>query len=397
MLCIKCEKEISDYTFCPYCGQSQKKRARQKTRRRENGAGTVYKRSDTKNRPWVAVTPSKLQEGKWIRGKIIGHYESAQEAKTALEDYRRNPTNKLNITVEELFEEWKPIGYREKSKQLQDCYNAAWKKLKPIYKIKFRELRTGQMQEIIDYYQVDHPILDDNGNPVLTKDGTPKIDKARSYSSLHDIDVLLHLLYTYAMQNDIVHKDYSQYLHLPPNIKKPKDVFSDIDLRKIENGIGKVPYADCILILCYTGYRINEFLSLTKFSVRYINGIMVLIGGSKTAAGKDRIIPVHSKIRPLLESWINKDGETIICREDGRPFTPKYFREKCFIPALEALEIKKATPHITRRTFSTRMSAAGIREEDMIALMGHADFSVDIDNYIIQSAETLKKSIEKLS
>ena len=43
------------------------------------------------------------------------------------------------------------------------------------------------------------------------------------------------------------------------------------------------------------------------------------------------------------------------------------------------------------------MSAAGVQEEDFIALMGHSDFSVDIESYIFQSAEKLSKSIEKLS
>jgi hypothetical protein len=41
------------------------------------------------------------------------------------------------------------------------------------------------------------------------------------------------------------------------------------------------------------------------------------------------------------------------------------------------------------------MCAANIREEDFIAMMGHADFAVDIDSYIRQSAEKLSASMEK--
>jgi hypothetical protein len=42
------------------------------------------------------------------------------------------------------------------------------------------------------------------------------------------------------------------------------------------------------------------------------------------------------------------------------------------------------------------MSEADIREEDFIAMMGHADFKVDVESYIFQTAEKLSKSIEKM-
>jgi integrase len=58
--------------------------------------------------------------------------------------------------------------------------------------------------------------------------------------------------------------------------------------------------------------------------------------------------------------------------------------------------VRRLTPHATRRTLATLMSGANIREEDFIAMMGHTDYSVDIENYIFQSAEKLQKSIEKI-
>ncbi|MCI8360143.1 MAG: hypothetical protein HFE86_02265 [Clostridiales bacterium] len=43
------------------------------------------------------------------------------------------------------------------------------------------------------------------------------------------------------------------------------------------------------------------------------------------------------------------------------------------------------------------MSAAGVKPEDMIALMGHSDFSVDINHYIKQCANTLFEAVKKWS
>jgi integrase len=380
MNCKKCKKEIpGNSVFCLYCGAKQTVTKR-KTIKRENGTGSVYKRSDLKNRPWVAVTPKSQ--------KPIGYYATAQEAKDALEDYRRNPTDRLNITLKELYEEWKPLGYKDKSKQLIEGYNAAWRKLSPLYSKKFRELRTGDMQTIIEELQTERQGVNQGKKIVMLP--------PMSYSSLSKIKILLGLLYQYAMQNDIVNKNYAEFLVLPKKEQGVKDCFSDLELKKIEDAINKVPFADCIYFMCYTGLRITEFLTLNKFSIHERNGVCALYGGIKTAAGKNKVVPVHHKIKPILDDWMAKNGETIFCRPDGKPYSSRNFREYCFWPALEKIGVRKLNPHATRRTFATRMSSAGVREEDFIAMMGHTEYSVDIESYIYQSAEKLSKSIEKI-
>ncbi|QEY33838.1 tyrosine-type recombinase/integrase [Caproiciproducens galactitolivorans] len=398
--CKKCKRNLSDdWIWCPWCGTKQTKPTRKrKTTRRENRTGSVYKRSDIKYRPWVAVTPKT----KTTSPQLIGYYATSQEAKDALEEYRRNPVEKINITLKEIYEDWWALGTKNKSKQLANSYRAAWKKLSALYDEKFRELRTAQIQSIIDGLQKERPKLDKQGKPVV-KDGVPVMLPPMSYSALHDIKVLVGLLYKYAMQNDIINKNYAEFLVLPKKPSGVKDCFNDIELKQIENAafgtdkVKKVPFADCILFMCYTGLRITEFLTLSKFNVHEKNGMYALYGGIKTDAGKNKVVPVHHKIKPILMDWMSKNGETIFCRLDGAPYTSQYFREKCFYPALEQIGItRKLTPHATRRTFATMMSAANVREEDFIAIMGHTDYSVDIDSYISQSAEKLSKSIEKL-
>lgn len=387
--CKKCNRDIpEDAIYCLYCGQDQRKPARKRREiKRENGSGSIYRRSDRRSRPWVALTPKTQQ--------VIGHYANAQQAKDALDEYRRNPTDRLNITVQELHDEWEPLWYKDKSKQLKDCYKAAWAKLEPIYGIKFRELRTAQMQRIIEDWQKERPLLDKAGKPVI-KDGAPQTIKPQSYSSLSKIKILLGLLYQYAMQNDIVNKNYAEFLVLPKKESGVKDCFNELELKKIENAVGKVPFADCIYFMCYTGLRITEFLTLNQFSVHEKNGVCALYGGIKTDAGRNKVVPVHHKIKSILDGWLAKGGQTVFCRSDGTPYPVKYFREKCFYPALETIGVRRLTPHATRRTFATLMSGANVREEDFIAMMGHSEYSVDIESYIYQSAEKLSKSIEKI-
>jgi integrase/recombinase XerD len=388
MDCKKCKRELPEGAiYCYMCGAKQTVTPR-KTIKRENGSGSVYKRSDLRRTPWVALTPGTQQ--------VIGYYRTAQEAKDALEDYRRNPTTKLNITLKQLYDEWKPVGTKGKSQKLIYGYDGAIQKLYPLHDVKFRELRTAQMQQVINELQTERQELDEHGQTVM-EDGKPKMLEPLGYSSLSKIKILLGLLYKYAMANDIVHKNYASFIALPPRATSVKDCFNDIDLKKLANSSGKEPFADWILFMCYTGLRITEFLHLTKTSVHYHNGVYSLYGGIKTEAGKTRVVPIHSKIEHILKARLEQDSDYLFANENGRPYDPKVFRKRCFYPTLERLKITRLSPHATRRTFATMLSKANVREEDFIAMMGHSDYKVDIDSYIVQSTEKLRGAIEKLS
>lgn len=341
--------------------------------KRENGTGSVYKRSDIKRRPWVAVTPARYDvDGDKLvaEREIIGYYVTAQEAKDALEDYRRHPTTKLNMTWEELYDEWSELAYRDLSRQMVSCYKAAWSKMEHLGGILVREIRTGQLQAVIDKHST------------------------MSHSSLNNIKILAGQMMEYAEQNDIIHKNYAQFVRLPKKEKVVKDCFTDLELKKIEQAVGVIPWADVILMMCYTGFRVTEFLTLTPHC--YDRQAGTLTGGLKTDAGRDRVVPVHHKIKPLLESWIARGGDTIICKDDGSQMTANYFRNYKYYPALEAIGVRKLSPHATRHTFATRLATAGARPEDIQALAGHEDYSMTANVYIHKNVEALREAVERM-
>lgn len=371
-----------------------------KSIKRENGSGSVYKRSDLKRRPWVAVAPAKLglDSNDKLRASraVIGHYATAAEARAVLAEYLQNPTEKINITLEQLHAEWQPIGYQGISDDLKNNYNSCWYKMRPLYKRRFRDIRTGDMQAIIDYYDSDHIKEGREGKPVLDKDKKPVIRGPLSFSSLSKIKALLTLMYGYAMQNDVINKNYASFIVLPAPGEAKKDRFTDLELQQIKNAIGKVPMADLIYVMCCTGHRIGEFVALNEGDVIRHGDHLLLYGGNKTDAGESKVVPVNSSVRPIVEDWIAKGGNTIFCREDGSAWSVDNFRDH-FKRCLETIGTRVLTPHATRRTFSTRLSASGVRPEDIIALMGHTNFDVDIKHYINQEADTLIKAVEKLA
>ena len=404
----RCNRELQDdFIFCPYCGKNQSS-DKPKSRRRTKGTGSIYIRKDSKSKPYAAASS--------VTGKqvYLGAFATKREAENALKDYEYNPVNGFNMTLEQLHEKWmKTKAYAKLGDSVKSNYASAYIKLKPLYKRKFRDLRTSVYQYIIDYYDNPHhevgaggklKYLDKNGKGTYKVTNTPKICEGLGYSALHKVKCLLTTLYTFAMKEDIVNKDYATFIELPEQEETTATRFTEVQLELIKQNVGKVPYMDYIYIMCYVNFRVSEFLELTPDRYKVTDsGIHYFVGGKKTDAGKDRIVPVHPKIQQLVQKCIENEGETIFCRihggsEFGKAMNKDYFLKYCFRPAMQAIGLSdEYTPHSCRRTFSTRMSAAGAREEDIIALMGHTDYKVDIDHYIIQEVDTLYNAIKLLA
>lgn len=354
-------------------GNEPKKKRRRKPLKKANGHGSVYKASGRRRKPWVArITVGWTPDGKQKR-QILGYFEKKKDAENALLKHRISPVSpKANITLGELYEEWSESKFEYISRSTVYNYQAAWKHLSRYKDVKFKEIRTAHLQSIIDKC----------------------LREKSSRSTMEKIKGLAYMLYSYAMENDIVNKNYAEFIKLPKVEKEERKIFSELDIKKMFDNADSVEWVDTILILIYTGMRISEMLELTKFDVDLENGI--IIGGLKTDAGKNRIIPIHPKILKYVKRWYNKNGERLICKEDGKKMSAKYYREKKYYPALDALEIKRLVPHSCRHTFASMMAKAGADTLAIQRIIGHADYATTANIYTHESVEELKKAINKI-
>lgn len=345
--------------------------------RQPNGKGSITKLTGKRRNPWMVRAPAKRIDGdrtKKYEQMIIGYYAKHSEAVTALDAYNARPTSKPNMTLGQIWDEWRTTrAYTGLSRDTQNNYSASWnKRLNALQSLKMKDIRTGQLQSIIDASETD----------------------GKSKSSLSKDKALMTLLFAYAMKNDIVSKNYAELVELPRgDDAQERTPFSDVELLKIEKAIGNVPFADCILIMCYTGFRISEFLELTPFS--YDASVPSLTGGKKTRAGKNRVIPLNIKIAPLVAARAACRGQRLICKNDGTPYTEKYFREECFYPALEEIGVRRLVPHCTRHTFATLCEKAGMRPEEVKKLMGHTKYDMSL-HYTHADIEQLKEAVGNL-
>lgn len=367
------------------------KKNKRKPLKRFNGQGTVYKLSGRRRRPWVAsittgwenigevgtIEEMEATKSKRIRKyQILGYFEFEYQAKDALDLYRLAPSEqKSTMTLKQSYDAWSKVKFEEDiSKSTKDGIKAAWKRFSKIENHLFSELRSDDFQEIINEAK--------------------KVEKV-SESTLTKMKSFVYSICEYAYQNSIIPKNFSTLIKVGKVETNDREAFTDFEMEIIKKNVDIVPWADTILVLCYTGMRPTELLTLTKFNLDMEK--RVIVGGIKTDAGKNRPVPIHPLIYPIFVKWYNKNGDTIFCNEKGKLLTARAYREKRFAPAIESMGIRSLDPYSCRHTFATMMNRVNAPSANIQKLIGHVVGSDTKDKvYTHPEIEDLRKTIEML-
>lgn len=343
--------------------------------RNPNGTGTISKKPG-RNKPWIVYGAGILVDGVYKR-PFLGSFKTKKEAEIRRLEYYSNPEiKKTDLSFKQVYDDFcASARFKKLSKSQQQCYRAAFKQVERLYPLTFSNIRTAQMQTEIDR---------------LAESG-------KSFSSISKLKVLFSVLYSYALENDIVTKNYATYIIVPDVEQKQKRCLSDIEIKKIADAAqaGDVS-AQWTLYLILSGWRISEMLELTRFS--YDSTEKTFCGGKKTKNGKNRLVPVHPAVQPYVNAQLALGGETVFCMRSGKPMTVNYFRKFVFAPLLERLEIDSAlTPHNTRHTFATLLKRAGADDFYRKRLLGHAAGNVTDDVYTHEDVASLRTTVEKIT
>jgi len=364
--------------------------------KRENGSGTIIKRKYAHSTKYVAWSPAKyiVEDGKMklVRTQI-GTFLSKKEAREALDLYIKHPTTKFNFTLSDVYEDWKKVAFEDISKQTQTSWTTSWEKIKacpsPALADRYtREITTGEIRQLLDHYANERTEIDKEGKPITV----PPLSK----SYITKIKALMTQLFDHAVENNIVDRNYAALVKIPKMEAGKRRPLTDLEFAKLEKGWAAAPGGDACLVLCYTGFRVTEFCQLTKFSYDPVN--KTLRGGIKTEAGTDRIVPVHSKILPIVERWYKECKGPLYARPDGKAYNKDTFAKGVWTPCMKSLGLPDdLKPHSARHTCGTRLAAAGARPEDIQRILGHADYSMTANTYITQDVSTLKSAVELLA
>lgn len=335
------------------------------------GTGSVYKMKDCKRRKtWRAVSPATRNK---ITGKLerinIGTYETKNEALEALSKFNQNPYSAdiKKLTFLDVADRWKKEHLPKVGEHRQKAILSRLNMLTPLYNLIFIDIKLIDLQSFL--------------NSLNIASGTKKEYKA-----------IFNLIFTYAIKYEITYKNPAQFIDLGRHKKvREAGIFTEDEIQKLWK-YQLLKNVDIILILIYTGLRIGELLDLEKEKVfieeRYI------IAGSKTEAGKDRLIPLHKDLIPMIKRRYEESNIYLI-ETKGKKIT--YMTAKrLFDQVLEALKLPNHNPHDTRHTFATLLNNAEANKTAITNIMGHSDFKLTEKVYTHKDKTELIKAIDMI-
>ena len=347
-----------------------------------NGDGCFYKVKEKRRKPWRVVVTTNVEydksKGKAIqKRKTIGYYATQKEAMEALTQYHKNPydIDVDKITFSDIYNRWSAEHFEKIVPSATRTWKSAFSYFSPIHNMQFASIRPNHIEGCIK-------------------------DADVGGSTKQRMKSLCNMLYRYAIKYDIVTVNYADMCDTikRPNPKIIRIPFSEDEEKKLWDN-EMFPFVDMVLIGIYSGWRPQELAVLKIADVDLEKRIYT--GGLKTDAGRNRIVPIHSKVYDLVkrnyEKAISMNSEYLFNDENGQQgtfLTYDKYRGR-FNKINNRLHLSHR-PHDTRHTFITKAKSAGMDEYILKLIVGHEISDVTEKVYTHRTLEELKNEMEKI-
>lgn len=404
--CPECELQVSDKAIaCPHCGYPLKPEKISHTMARKrarlpNGFGQISK---IKNRNLTNPYRAMITVGTNDLGRPIvkmlkpqAYFHTYNDAYAALVEYHKNPYDlDAETTVEQLHELWYnnyisthklPHGFH--------TYDAAWKYCESIYRLPVRELRPRHIKYCIEHGELFYKGVIHNPPP----------------STQLNIKNMFNMMLDYAVEYELVNRNIARAFKPPESAlnelsdsKQEHIAFTDAELKLLWAN-RQIPDVDIILVQCYMGWRPQELGELLVANIFLEQNIIV--GGMKTDAGKERIVPIHPCIKPIIEQMYataRSTGNTHLVLSSGVlkktqqiPLEYGKYRRR-FHAIMEQLGLNpEHKPHDPRKTFVTLAKKYKVDEWAIKRIVGHSIPDITEKIYTERSPQWLYEEICKI-
>lgn len=361
-ICIKCKAELPEGAlFCHMCGKKQEPEQR-KYRKRAHGTGNIAKLSGNRKNPWMARK----------NGVCIGTFSARTEAQKALDRLTdATVTDKFNLTLKQVYDIWFPEYTRGEEKPEKSHYAMAINLCKELHEEQLRKLRKSDFQAVIIRLE----------------------QEGKSKSTCQKVILLFKQLSCWAIEEGILQTNHAQKVTTIAQQLSTREVFLETQIQAMQKS--KLEARKIALILLGCGCRPNEL-----FKVPLVNCYEdYFIGGSKTKAGKNRIIMVTGvglePYRQLREKAIREKRQYLVDAYEGNHVAAN-FTKRDFAALMEEIGCTGMTPYCCRHTFITNAVRAGVKQEMLQKMVGHVDDETT-EGYTHLKVEDLRQEAAKIS
>lgn len=371
-----------------------------KYKRRPNGSGTVVKLSGRRRKPFCAKVT--LDERNLTNGEkkrlVIGTFETYQEALNALSLYSLTVNN--TISKKEAMEIDPEVYQKVQDKmskkvptfldiyyildkdefsllspQTQNSMHGAIKHLKKLHYLKIDQITLRMIQDVFD------------------EDGS-------NHSTQVHMKTICTKVFRYAVVNQCIERndDYTSYIRIAKyeesDMHRPYTINEILVLKKADT-----PEAHIMLIFIYTGVRINELLNINRDNIHIDEKcdddgterlISYMITGSKTKAGKNRIVPIHDDIKQYVIDELLKPEKRLV------DVTYANFTTRTVLIKVNKLLNTHHTMHDTRKTFATLCQMNNLNVYIRKKVLGHRMNDITFDVYTNESKNRLWTEVNKI-
>jgi len=354
------------------------------------GYGSIVDLGKKRRRPIAVRVPNGKKfnkQGKEIIDyKYLGYFERTKQGKMDAQNLlaQYNAGTAIDIpkttsscpTFKEMADIWlaKHLDHIQAKKgkvsdQLKNAYKAAIKKCSPIHGKRLDAVKFQDVQDIADTISGMSESTVANTKTVLF--GTFDLARKQKYikeNFIDDVDFL------YKKNENKIHSSFSR---------------DEVDLLWKNSNDENVK---AVLIMIYTGMRIEEFLSMKTKNVHLDEKYMV--GGLKTDAGIDRIIPIADKIFPFVEEIYAPESLYLFTHHSKR-YSRDYFMKNVWEPVMCYLGTEHL-PHDTRYTCASLMDRAKVEENSKKTIIGHAKEGITNRIYVEKDLQDLLTAINMI-
>ena len=144
---------------------------------------------------------------------------------------------------------------------------------------------------------------------------------------------------------------------------------------------------DIVIILLYTGMRVNELLDMEIRNV-HLDKRYMFVEKAKTRAGI-RNVPIHKKIMPLIEARYNKNNKFLCLNERGKQLKYQNFYSHHFEKNMRPLLVIDHNIHETRQCDRLELNTVTVQR-----IVGHENKTITQD-YTDKNITDILEAIDK--